>query len=105
MSPEQPEFTQLANNVKEIRDAMLGDPIKGNIGFMQNQHRMMEDVYGILPDGSFTEMTKKNCMLTRMSRQEDNQKKVLWIGTGVMGCFTIINVGISKFIASFFSNK
>jgi hypothetical protein len=50
-------------------------------------------------------MTKKNCMLTRMSRQEDNQKKVLWIGTGVMGCFTIINVGISKFVASFFSNK
>jgi len=96
------KFNAVAKNVSEMKDALLGNPMRGEPGIIQGHHRMMEDLYGIRADGSVDKESKKNCLLTRQSRSEDKQNKVFWIFSGIVAAITAAKIGVSALIAKMF---
>jgi len=102
MNPDQPEFKALSNKVDEIHGALIGDPMRGKVGFIQGHHRLMQDMYGVDASGEPIEGSEKNTMLYRMSKTEDNQKKVVWIFSGVVAAITAIKCGISSILDKVF---
>lgn len=102
MSPTQPEFVALNQKVNEIHDALIGDPMKGRSGIVSRQNAILLDLYGIGPDGNPIE-GKENTVLKRLSGIEDNQKKVIWIFSGLLLAFTAAKVGLTALVDKLFS--
>ena len=94
MSPQQPEFVALNKKVDEIHHALIGDPFKGVEGIVTQHNMVMEDMYGIGPDGKPIE-GKHNSALKRISNLEEKQNKVLYVFTGVVGLAVAIKLGIT----------
>lgn len=91
----------LCKDVKEMRDAMFGDASTGKKGFFTIVGQMNEDLYGINISGQ--EITaKKNTLLSRVSKVEDNQSKITWVIMGMLGLFIAIKVGLTSLIARIF---
>jgi hypothetical protein len=91
----------LLKDVKEMREAMLGNPLTGKKGFVTIVGQVNEDLYGINLSGQEI-ASKKNTLLTRVSKVEDNQSKIAWILTGMLGLFIAIKVGLTAVIMKIF---
>jgi len=102
MSPQQPEFVALNRKVDEIHEALIGDPFRGKIGIVNRQNLMMQDLYGLSPDGSPID-GKENTVLKRLSGVEDNQKKAVWIFSGIMVAVVAAKAGISALLEKVFT--
>jgi hypothetical protein len=97
-------LSDLAENTKMtkvIYKCMVGDPISGVPGFLQNHNRLVGDMYGIDPDGKPIE-GKKNTIKERVSDLESNQKKVVWFVAGVVALYTAVKIGIAEFFGRLF---
>jgi hypothetical protein len=88
--------------ISKIYDAMMGDPEKGISGMFAQHHQVMEDLYGVGAGGLPID-GKKNFLLKRISKLEENQKKVWWVVIGICSAFTAAKVGINTFIENIFN--
>jgi hypothetical protein len=101
MSPQQPEFVALAKNVEEIRAALIGDPLEGRNGIIHYHQKMVDDLYGLDPEGRPIE-GKTNTVLMRLSSLEEKQKKALWTFTGIVGMAVAIKFGLAAVFGKIF---
>lgn len=102
MNVDEPEFVSLARDVKEIRSALLGDAFTGRKGIIHFHDLLTQDVYGVGSDGRPIE-GKSNTLLSRISALEDNQKKAIWIFSGLLLAFTAAKVGLTALIDRIFN--
>lgn len=102
MTPDNPAFQELADDVKAIKAALIGDPLTGRVGIVPQHNRMMEDVYGLDSHGVEME-SKKNTLLLRVSELEDGRKKAKWVFSGIVGLALAIKFGISALLDKMFS--
>lgn len=102
MTPDNPAFQNLVDDVKVIKDALVGDPLTGRVGIVPQHNQMMEDVYGKNPHGNEIE-SKKNTLLLRVSKLEDKHKMIKWVVTGMLALGLAIKFGISALIDKIWS--
>lgn len=102
MTPDNPAFQNLVDDVKVIKDALVGDPLTGRVGIVPQHNQMMEDVYGKDPHGVEIE-SKKNTLLLRVSDLEDKHKMIKWVVTGAIALALMIKFGISALIDKIWS--
>lgn len=77
------EITELRGEIKDIKDALIGEDYQGEDGLIRASKKMVIDIYG-------TPEERANCLITRMSKIEDAHKehvnyvkgKILWV-TGI----------------------
>ena len=101
----QSGFKKLADDIAEIKAALIGDPMEGKTGIMQGHRRLMQDMYGEDSHGNIIEGSEKNTILHRLSKSEDDKKKVFWIATGVMGLWALLKHGFASTWDWFTKNK
>jgi hypothetical protein len=77
------DFDNLKKSVDNIEEALLGNALTGKLGVLHHHNQMYAFVTGIQADGTSTHDTIKNSMLARISKVEDNQKKIIWMGAGI----------------------
>ena len=77
------ELESIAIDLKEIKDMLCGDAINGRLGMLHHHNQMYEDLYGEDFHGHKSDESVKNCVLTRISKVEDTQKKQKWIFRGI----------------------
>jgi hypothetical protein len=102
MMPDNPAFVQLAEDVKLIKDAMVGNELSGQPGIVAWHNRMKEDMYGVDAQGHEIE-SKKNTLPARVSDLEDDRKKFKWIVTGIVTLAVAIKFGISALVDKVFN--
>jgi hypothetical protein len=90
------ELKKMCQDVHEMKEALLGNAIKGKLGLIHHHNQVYEDMYGINSEGKTTMESIQNCMVTRMSGVEDSQKKVIWWGGGMIAGGTAIWAAIWK---------
>ena len=92
------DFENLKRSVDNIEEALLGNALKGKLGVLHHHNQMYEFLTGIQADGTSTKETVENCILSRVSRVEDNQRKLIWMGAGVGAGAATAWAAILKFI-------
>jgi len=88
-------------NQDRILIALLGDALEGKNGIIHYHNQMVEDNYGIGPDGKPIE-GKRNTVLNRISQLEGNQSMIKWVITGVVGFGIAMKVGLIELIGKVF---
>ena len=102
MTPQQPEFIKLTDDIAEIKYALLGNALSGRKGIIHYHDLLVEDMYAIGSDGQPIE-GKKNTIPLRVSAIEDRQKRALWIFSGIAIAFVAAREGISALIDKLWS--
>jgi hypothetical protein len=92
------DFTMLRTDVTEIKEALLGNALKGKLGVLHHHNQMYADLYGIAAHGEKSDSSVHNSILSRMSQVEDNQKKLVWMGAGIGAGAATVWAVILKFI-------
>ena len=92
------EFLDLKKSVDNIEEALLGNALKGKLGVLHHHNQMYAFITGVQSDGKSTKETVENSLLARVSRVEDNQRRLVWMGAGGGACAATAWAAILKFL-------